>query len=294
MRNLFRSLPAALLLAGWATFACAQDATHNSSSTADTTTISFKHGKAIIIIDKKDSSGQWATSSVSVDTSAVSLKKKKRPNGRSRRDTGLRIDLGVNGLLNSQGSTNLPADLAFLEQRYGKSIGLNLTQLYGIPLIKSNVLLMYGFGFELNNFRLQQNSTPTVVNDKLVALDLPSTVGTFHKNKLSANYVHLPLMLELKTNQTDRHKNFKAAFGVEGALLLNDHMKQVMVSAATGERIKSKSYADLNVEPFKVSAIARLNYGSYGLFARYGLTDMFSGQNSSVYPFFVGVTLTTL
>ena len=143
---------------------------------------------------------------------------------------------------------NKPGTPAFntsdLKLKNSKSININIwlfMQKYA--LVKNNVNFKYGFGMELNNYRFrspisfkekgiipysggQQTNTPFVFKDSI----------SFSKNKLAADYLTVPLMLNLATTKKPGKANLSASFGVSAGYLYSQRDKQ-----KSAERGKQKN-----------------------------------------------------
>ena len=286
---MYKLLFAASLALSLGTFTQAQA----QPSRDDTTTITSRKFK-LLIITNPDSSEMARKEQARKGEIVLDNNDDAKPSKNSRRkqrDTGLRFDLGVNGLLQDNSFTYSPR-YDSLSLRYGKSISVNFTQLYGVPIVKNNVLLLYGLGLEMMNLRFDE--PVTLVRDPLRGANIDTLAeGGLRKSKLAATYLHLPLMLEYKSGNEYTKKAFRLAVGGEAALLLSSHTK--IVREDEGDRTKDKVYGQQNLSPFKASAIARVGYGDFGLFFRYGLTDMFRGtRDAGVTTFSVGLTLASL
>jgi hypothetical protein len=139
-----------------------------------------------------------------------------------------------------------------------------------LSLIKQNVNLKYGLGLELNNYRYKSRalvsyreggqipySNGQVTNSPFIFRDSIS----FSKNKLAADYLTVPFMLNFATNNYGHNKGLSVSFGVSAGYLYSQRNKQV--SEARG---KEKNKGDYNLERFKFSYIAELGLGPVKLF----------------------------
>lgn len=268
-------------------------ATAQEPKANDTTVVSGRKFKLIFISNPTDTVALSGPKDKNIDLRDPELQKEKdeRKLAKKQRDSGLRVDLGVNGFLQDY-SPVLTSKYDSLELRYGKSLFVNLTQLYGVPLIKHNVVLFYGYGLELANYRFED--AITLVNGPSNGVNIQALEGQgIRKTKLSASYLHLPLMLQFRTGKIDAKTPLKFSVGGEGALLLSSHTK--IVRENEGDRQKDKVFGQQNLNPFKVSGIARVSIGDFGVFARYGFSDMFKGsRDNGLSNFSLGLTLTSL
>lgn len=145
-------------------------------------------------------------------------------------------------------------------------------------IIKNVVNLKYGFGIESNNYFFKTNIT-------YVDGTRPFTTrGTaeYSKNKLVANYLTVPLMININTNPSLKKKGFQFSAGISGGYLHSSRQKQRSASGM------EKNKTDFNLERLKLSYIAELGLGPvkiYGSVAaqplhQYGLEQ---------YPYTVGL-----
>jgi hypothetical protein len=151
--------------------------------------------------------------------------------------------------------------------RTGKSVNVNLWFfMQRLNMIKHVVNLKYGLGLELNNYRYDANlyykkNPPMVVDSAL----------HFSKNKLAADYITVPLMLNFNfTPNNENNKSFGISAGVSAGYLYSSRQK-----FKTSETGKEKTKGDLGLEPFKLSYIAELQLGPVKLYGSVATKSMF-------------------
>jgi hypothetical protein len=131
--------------------------------------------------------------------------------------------------------------------------------------IASNVLnLKYGLGLESNNYFFKSGIT-------YVDGTSPYTVRSntaMSKNKLVANYLTVPLMLNVNTNPTKGKKAFQFSGGISGGYLYSSRQKQISNAG------KNKVKTDFNLERFKASYIGELGLGPVKLYASIAMKPM--------------------
>ncbi len=177
----------------------------------------------------------------------------------------------------SPGSTKDRFDL-----RTGKSINVNLWFfMQRLNVIKHVVNLKYGLGLELNNYRYDAN-----VFYKKDPVTIVDTALHFRKNKLAADYLTIPLMLNFNfTPGNDNNKTFGLSAGVSAGYLYSSRQKYI-----TSETGKEKTKGDLGLEPFKISYIAELQLGPIKLYGSMATKSMFK-KGLDQTPFNVGFRL---
>jgi hypothetical protein len=166
--------------------------------------------------------------------------------------------------------------------RTGKSINVNIWFfMQRLNMIKHVVNLKYGLGLELNNYRYDAN-----VFYKKDPVTIIDTALHFSKNKLAADYLTIPLMLNFNfTPGNDNSKSFGFSAGVSAGYLYSSRQKYI--SRETG---KEKTKGDLGLEPFKISYIAELQLGPIKLYGSMASKTMFK-KGLDQTPFNVGFRL---
>ena len=177
----------------------------------------------------------------------------------------------------------------------GKSINVNIwVFMQRLNLIQHHVHLKYGVGVELNNYRYKSGANLNYNENGLV----PYTVNTqtnapfifrdsisFSKNKLAADYLTVPVMLNFVTNADERKNRFGLSVGVSAGYLYSQRNKQV-----SNERGKLKNRGDYGVERFKFSYIGELTLGPVTLYGSYSPRSMYE-RSLDIKPFNVGFRL---
>ena len=88
------------------------------------------------------------------------------------------------------------------------------------------------------------------------------------KNKLVANYLTVPLMLNVNTNPAKGKKAFHFSAGISGGYLYSSRQKQITDAG------KNKVKTDFNLERFKASYIGELGLGPVKLYASIAMRPM--------------------
>ncbi len=180
---------------------------------------------------------------------------------------------------------------ADLKLKGGKSLNINFwffMQKYA--LVKNNVNLKYGLGLELNNYRFrspisfkengiipysggQQTNAAFVFRDSI----------TFSKNKLAADYLTVPIMLNFATTKKTGKPTLSASVGVSAGYLYSQRNKQ-----ESGERGKQKNKGEYDMESFKLSYIAELGLGPVRFYGSYSPKSIFE-RGLDVKPYNIGI-----
>jgi len=167
----------------------------------------------------------------------------------------------------------------------GKSVNVNLWFfMQRISLISNVVNLKYGLGIELNNYRFKKNIR--FRDEPRYFIERDAEVSVFEKNKLAADYITVPVMLNFNFTPC-RTNSYGFSAGVSAGYLYSARQKMV-----SKERGKEKVRNDFNLQPWKLSAIAELNLGFVQLYGSYALGNMFRSGLDQV-PYSAGLRLSS-
>ena len=199
------------------------------------------------------------------------------------------VDLGFN---NYTDNTNFASAAAqqfapggnkdWFKLHNGKSVNVNIWLfLQRLNLIKQVVNLKYGLGLELNNYRYESNirfrENPTsVYMDNII----------YHKNKLAADYLTVPFMLNFNFTPRKSSKNsFGLSAGMSAGYLYSSRQKYI--SDQTG---KKKTKDDFDLRNYKLSYIAELKLGPVNLYGSLATRSMFE-KGLDQTPYTLGIRL---
>jgi hypothetical protein len=181
-----------------------------------------------------------------------------------------------------------------LKLRAGKSVNVNIWLfMQQISLVKHYMSLKYGLGLELNNYRYKSDMSykekgtvpysivPTLTNSPFIFRDSIS----FSKNKLAADYLTVPLMLNFATRHADSDKGVSLGLGVSVGYLYSERNKQ-----KSTDRGKRTNKGDYDLERFKFAYQAELGLGPIHLYGSYSPTSIYK-HSLDIRPFTVGVRI---
>lgn len=177
-----------------------------------------------------------------------------------------------------------------LKLRAGKSVNVNIWFfMQRMNLIKHHVNLKYGIGLELNNYRYKssisykeggtipysgtQTNAPFIFRDSI----------SFSKNKLAADYLTVPMMLNFNTNPNSKRKGLSISAGVSAGYLYSQRNKQ-----KSDERGKDKNKGDYDLNRFKLSYVGELGLGSVHLYGSYSPKSIYD-NGLNMRPYTVGI-----
>jgi len=255
------------------------DTTKKKDCDNDSTRMFFK-GLEIIVIERNRCGD---------DTTGQHREKRKEQKRSEKFSSWTGAWLGVNGYTTPSGSTSLGAQNKFLELDYSKCItfGLNFAQIK-FKIVPRYVGLTTGMGIQWNKYAFKNNYTLQYNSDSVYGVR--DTLFTFSKNKLTATYLQIPLLLEFRTN-AKASRAFHMGLGVIGAFKIGSSLKQKYETGGFESHGRVKGHYQLN--PFQLYATARLGYGKkFDVFFNYCLDPLFeSGKGPDLRPFTVGIYL---
>jgi hypothetical protein len=167
-----------------------------------------------------------------------------------------------------------------MKLRTGKSVNVNLWLFMQRLRIVKGINLKYGLGLELNNYRFDDERIRFQENPTLIILD-PS-YKDLKKNKLAADYVTVPLMLNFNLTP-NRKQGFGFSAGISGGYLYSSRQK-----IKNGD--ESKLRDDFDLRKWKVSYIGELNLGPVRLYGSYALKSMWE-KGLDQTPYSIGLRL---
>lgn len=196
-----------------------------------------------------------------------------------------------NSIVNRPGQPNIAAN--DLKLRSGKSVNVNIWfVMQRVNLIKHYVNLKYGIGLELNNYRFNSNISfrDGGFNPYNHSQSIPHSYVfrdsiSFSKNKLAADYVTIPLMLNFRANPSSSRGGFSISAGVSMGYLYNGRNKQI-----SGERGKLKNHGDYDLDKWKFSYIGELGVGPIHLYGSYAPKSIFKNDLNFT-PYNIGLRL---
>lgn len=287
--------------------AYAQVTSESDSTEASPLVITTKRKKITIITEDKD----W----ISEEDSVKDILRTLRTERRNQFTYWSGVDVGLNMLLGTSGSTNLPKQDAFMEldQINSRFVSINFLE-EKIEFGSHHIGLLTGLGWEFTNYRLKANNLLQFTPDSIYAV--PVETPQFRKNKLRQSGFRIPLMLEFNTKRAempteadvmaaardtvggkkrrsfsfDNKKNFHMAVGVVGTWYYDSMYKQKYRLDGTTQKDIDKG--EHYLLPYRLAAATRIGYGSLNLFAEYALTPLFEKNLApELTPLTVGLTI---
>ncbi len=194
--------------------------------------------------------------------------------------------LFYNGLVQDLGHLRLPPDAGWMHLA-SNSIGVDLNPLDFVLVSNRHFGLITGLGFEINNFRFENNIGITQNDQGYIVPDETYNQNgiTLDKSKLTTVYMNIPLLVEFKIGRSGGYVNG----GVVGGLRLSSHTKVKTESPSTIE----KSHRGLNLRNFHYGVHLQGGYRNYGIVAKYYPQSIFTtGGGPDVRQVNIGIILT--
>jgi hypothetical protein len=158
--------------------------------------------------------------------------------------------------------------------------GISIDYLQEFPISTSNFSVAAGLGFASHNLysnHVYYDRDRLGEHTFLPVGDIYST--EYSNNKLSLNYLNIPLELRFRTRGTKQ--TFRIHAGIKAGLLISGHTKYVGEIAPGKRDTKLKEKKLENIEPFLIGFHGRIGYGRVNLNTYISLTDIFTNNNAA-------------
>jgi hypothetical protein len=197
------------------------------------------------------------------------------------------LDMGFGMNLNNAMGTSFDTN-PYWENDPARSMTWNLNILEKkFAIAKQYVGITTGLGFSFTQMAFRDNYVLQHNSDTLFAVI--DTLNDYSKNKLWANYLTVPLLIEFATNE-DADKSFYLAAGVVGGVRLSSKIKRE--GEFDGKDFKQSVKGVYGLNSFKLDALVRFGYGDWGAFASYSLMPLFDTDKTvEVYPLTFGLSM---
>jgi hypothetical protein len=181
------------------------------------------------------------------------------------------------------------------------SRGVGLHFYYDIPFdAAKRYSFAVGLGWNnMNYYTKALFANDTLGNTLIVPFDASQTVS---RNKISLNYVEVPLEFRLRTKPNQKGNSFKVAIGFKAGYEFSNHTKYIgdeykldennqIASINNSTEIKYKFYNYSSLSSLQYGPTLRIGYANVNLEAFYGLATTFQdGQGPTGSPLQIGVS----
>ncbi len=203
-------------------------------------------------------------------------------------------DLGFNGYVTSDFSTDLPTEALFMDLNASKSVMFSINFLQyniGLQKHKNNFGMVLGAGWTFYNYRTDQAYyfKRDEATGQTIGVPVDDT-RTVEKNKITTSFINFPLLFEWQIPASEPFHRFYISAGPYCGFKLGGHTK--IVYKEDGDRNKDKGRDDINLNPFQYGAMVRLGYRFINLYATYNFSTFYTNNRGpELYPFTVGISL---
>jgi hypothetical protein len=115
---------------------------------------------------------------------------------------------------------------------------------------------------------MERNKNIRYINEPSDLILRDPEVTNFKKNKLAADYITIPAMINFNFNPKKKN-DYGFSAGISAGFLYSSRQKMV-----SEERGKEKVKSDFNINPWKIAAIGELNLGLLKFYGSYALTTL--------------------
>jgi hypothetical protein len=164
-----------------------------------------------------------------------------------------------------------------MKLRTGKSVNVNIWLfMQRLNMVQNIVNLKYGLGLELNNYRYNE---PVIFETSPTKVVIDNST-TYSKNKLAADYITIPMMINFNFTPTKR-RGFGLSVGASAGYLYSSRQKTI-----TDSEGMEKNHNDFDLRKWKISYIGELQLGPATLYGSIASESMFEkGLDQTPYNF---------
>lgn len=198
------------------------------------------------------------------------------------------FEVGVNYPMNGSFQPDFNSPHLQVDPSQSFSYSFNLME-QRIRIVKDYFGIVTGIGFTNSRYGFKDDHLRLMANsDSTWGYHDSTLISGFTKNQLRINSFNIPLLLQINTSKYD-DKNFHISFGVIGGIRIGSKVKYVY--DVFGGENDHKEKGRYNLNPFQLSATARIGFRDFGLFANYNILSLYeSGKLETAYPLTFGAS----
>ncbi len=179
------------------------------------------------------------------------------------------VDLGISTYVDGRNQLDLPDELSYMDQRLGRSynIGIHIINVKkGFRKKDKPQHLGFSAGIKWNmvHYSLEKDYKVTRNADRFQD-GIDYNVPALRYNRLKANHLQIPVLLEFNSNPNRPSKSLNIAAGIVFQALMNSNYKY---KTETGEKTKIKG--DFNMSKLSGLWEVRVGYGPLNFYAQVG------------------------
>lgn len=222
---------------------------------------------------------------VSTETVADEKPKKKR---RPPRKEMVLVNLNFDHWLNTPSG---------ISPKWFASRGVDVAILYDYVIAKSNFSAAAGVGFNSHNIHMEGFPIEYTIKSGGTYTKLDDSFfdgKEINVNKLSTNFIDIPIEIRFRSNPYKNGKRIAASIGFKLGWLVQSHTKtrtdQDLYYNGINFRRKVKTYDVPNLTKFRYGVTARIGYANFYLNFFYSLTPLFiEGRGTEAIPISIGI-----
>lgn len=184
-----------------------------------------------------------------------------------------------------------------VKPKWFASRGVDVAVLYDYVIKKSSFSVAGGVGFNSHNIHMEAFPIEYMTSEGQTYTHLDPSFFDGQKitvNKLSTNFVDIPLELRFRSKPQRNGKKIAASIGFKLGWLVQSHTKTKVDEdyffQGTNFGRKVKTYDVANLSKFRYGVTARIGYANFYLNFFYSLTPLFiDGRGTEAVPISVGI-----
>lgn len=150
------------------------------------------------------------------------------------------------------------------------SRGINIYFYYDFRIKNSRVSFAPGIGYSSSNIYSRHALVEDSLGSHFEALTNP---GDYKVNKITLQYVDIPLELRIKTNPDKLDQVWKFAIGFKAGIRVDAHTKVKLTENGRTKVYVERRFPDFNL--FRMGPMIRIGYSSFNITAYYGILGVF-------------------
>ncbi|MFN8287424.1 MAG: outer membrane beta-barrel protein [Chitinophagales bacterium] len=169
------------------------------------------------------------------------------------------------------------------------SRGINIYFSYDFRIKHSRFSIAPGIGYSCSNIYHRHEQ---VVDSAGIHFEPLSDPSIYKVNKISLQYVDIPLEFRIKTNPDKLDNCWKFVFGFKAGIRVDAHTKQKIKDPTTKVYVERR-FPDYNL--FRMGPMIRIGYASFNITAYYGILGVFKkDRGPKANEFSVGISFNGL
>lgn len=192
--------------------------------------------------------------------------------------------LGTNWIYNKN-----DAGFAGLQTKW-YSRGINIYFYWDFRIKKSRFSIAPGIGYSCSNIYHRSNQ----IEDSLgIHFEKITDASTIKVNKISLQYVDIPVEFRIKTNPDKLDQCWKFAIGFKAGIRVDAHTKQKIKDGNGTKVYVERRFPDYSL--FRMGPTIRIGYSSFNITAYYGVLNVFKkDRGPKANEFSVGISFNGL